>query len=506
MPKAAAIYARVSSEQQAIAGTIQSQVSALLERAKADEKKVPKSLQFIDEGFSGATLARPALERLRDTAYSGALDCIYIHSPDRLSRKYAYQILLVDEFRKAGVEVIFLNRHTRETPEDELLLQIQGILSEYERAKILERSRRGRLHAARKGAVSVLGAAPYGYRYLPKKFSIEREARYEVIPEEAEVVKKIYQWYCNDRITLSAIGRRLAAEGISTKTGKKWWDSKTVLGILKNPAYTGRAAFGKTRTGPRRPPSKRPTRRNNEFSRHEFSIYNRPRSEWIEIEVPGLVAPDLFEIAQEQLAINRVRARERKEGARYLLQGQIACGLCDRAFYARPVWYRDAEVSYVYYRCPGNDAYRSGGVRTCENGQVRGDLIERLVWDTVISALESPRDLEEEFLALEQDHSPTEGCEHPHLQATFRLLFFQLEDLASRQENLETLDWQSKRSLIRTVIKEVTIGLSQIYVSFRLGELAMPQSFSQSRAELPLERLTISLPRPKFRAPRLPSL
>ena len=159
-PVQAALYARVSSAHQVEAHTVASQVVALRERITADGLAVPEALQFIDEGYSGATLVRPALERLRDLAAAGALDRLYVHSPDRLARKYAYQVLLVDEFQHAGVEVIFLNRDLGQSPEDDLLLQVQGMMAEYERAKIIERHRRGKLHAARAGTVNVLSGAP----------------------------------------------------------------------------------------------------------------------------------------------------------------------------------------------------------------------------------------------------------------------------------------------------------------------------------------------------------
>jgi site-specific DNA recombinase len=141
----AAFYARVSSEQQAAAHTIESQISALSERAQGDGTPVPPERQFVDDGISGATLVRPALDRLRDLAAVGAIDRLYVHSPDRLARNYAYQVLLLDEWRRANVELVFLNRSLGQSPEDDLLLQVQGIISEYERAKLMERSRRGTL-------------------------------------------------------------------------------------------------------------------------------------------------------------------------------------------------------------------------------------------------------------------------------------------------------------------------------------------------------------------------
>jgi site-specific DNA recombinase len=151
----AAIYARVSSEQQAEANTIASQVSALKERAETDGVSVSDAMTFLDDGYSGATLVRPALERLRDAMSAGLIERLYVHSPDRLARKYAYQVFLVEEFMRLGVEVVFLNRELGQSPEDDLLLQVQGIMAEYERAKIMERNRRGKLHAARLMATAI---------------------------------------------------------------------------------------------------------------------------------------------------------------------------------------------------------------------------------------------------------------------------------------------------------------------------------------------------------------
>src|SRR5579871_3059884 len=152
----AALYARVSSEQQAAAGTIQSQIDAIMHRAGEDGVEIEPESRFIDEGHSGATLLRPALERLRDAAAAGAIDRLYVLCPDRLSRQYAHQMVLVDELSRCRVEVRFVNQPLGQTPEDHLLLQVQGMMAEYERAKIMERSRRGKLHAARQGKINVL--------------------------------------------------------------------------------------------------------------------------------------------------------------------------------------------------------------------------------------------------------------------------------------------------------------------------------------------------------------
>ena len=246
----AALYARVSSEQQATAHTIESQLAALSERAQADGAPVPPERQFVDDGYSGATLVRPAMDRLRDLVAVGGVDRIYVHSPDRLARNYAYQVLLIDEWRRAGVEIVFLNRSLGQSPEDDLLLQVQGIVSEYERAKIMERSRRGKKHAAQLGSLNVMSNAPYGYRYITVHDG-KGQARFEPIPEQADVVRDIFTWVGRERCTLGEVCRRLQGAGKLTATGKRIWSRQAVWHILQNPVYQGTAAYGKTRMMPR---------------------------------------------------------------------------------------------------------------------------------------------------------------------------------------------------------------------------------------------------------------
>src|SRR5215467_9789803 len=183
--KTAAIYARVSSDKQKEEKTIASQTAALKEFARKEGYDVPREWIFEDEGFSGASLVRPGLERLRDLAAEGQLHVVLVYAPDRLSRKYAYQVLLIEEFARNGVETVFVKVPKSDTPEDKLLLQFQGMIAEYERAQILERSRRGKRHRAQQGQISVLSGAPYGYRYMRK--SEETAAYYEIIEAEADV-------------------------------------------------------------------------------------------------------------------------------------------------------------------------------------------------------------------------------------------------------------------------------------------------------------------------------
>jgi site-specific DNA recombinase len=245
------LYARVSTDRQAEAQSVDSPVAALQERIARDASGTTRILEFIDEGYSGTTLVRPALERLRDLAAMGGIELLYVHSPDRLARKYAHQALLLDEFSRAGIRVVFLNRESQQTPEDELLVQVQGVIAEDERAKIIERTRRGRRHAAQQGEVSALVHAPYGYRYVGKAQGAA-PPYYEVVLDEARVVRQIFDWVGRERLSIGTVARRLEAQGIPTRTGKRSWNRGTIrqimqiMQIMQNPTYKGEAAYGRT--------------------------------------------------------------------------------------------------------------------------------------------------------------------------------------------------------------------------------------------------------------------
>lgn len=247
-----ALYARVSGDRQVEDDTIASQLDLLERRILVDGLSVPTELRFLDDGYTGETLLRPGLERLRDVAAAGGIDRVYIECPDRLARDYAYQMVLVDELRRHGVEVIFLNGDLDESPQGRLLLQVQGIIAEYERTKIRERCRRGRLFAARSGRISILSGAPYGYRYVTKQEG-GGEARYRIVPGEAQVVREIFTWVGIEGCSLGHVCRRLRERGIVTRGGKTRWDRSTVLDMLRNPAYMGEAHFNKVHCVPARP-------------------------------------------------------------------------------------------------------------------------------------------------------------------------------------------------------------------------------------------------------------
>jgi site-specific DNA recombinase len=276
-----AIYATVSSEHHAKEHTIASQIEPIKQRVLSDELDCDPELCVVDDEYIGSTLIRPALERLLDQAAAGVVDRLYVLSPDRLSREYAYQGVLVEVLTRCGVEVFFLNKPISPHPEETLLLHVQGMIAEYERAKILERSRQGKLHAARRGSVNALAGAPYGYRYITK-YEGDGEARYQILAEEARVVRKIFERIGQERCSIGEVCRRRRQEGIPTRTGKPARDRATIWLLLKNPDYKGTAAFGKTRSGPHKPKRLRPHRGCPEHPRRpascSFSTVVRPFS------------------------------------------------------------------------------------------------------------------------------------------------------------------------------------------------------------------------------------
>ena len=230
-----------------------------------------------------------------------------MHAPDRLARRYAYQVLLIEEFCRAGVEIVSLNRPIGGSAEDDLLLQIQGVIAEYERARILERSRRGRRHAARSGAVSAMCGAPFGYRYVDRH-ACGGAAQFEVIEHEAQMVRQVFTWIGIERISLREACRRLQGMDRVTRTGLECWDATTLNGMLRNPAYRGAAMFGRTRSIPPAGVRLRLIRGRTQPPRDGHGSHAAvPCDKWISIPVPAILDPDIFETVQGQLDENRKR-------------------------------------------------------------------------------------------------------------------------------------------------------------------------------------------------------
>ena len=383
----AAIYARVSSARQKEQETIGSQMAALRAHVEQLGVDVPEQWVFCDDGHSGATLVRPALEKLRDLVAQVPVDVVLVYSPDRLARKYAYQALLIEEFAKAGTSVVFVKGPSSDSPEDALLVQFQGMIAEYERAQIIERTRRGKTHRARQGAVNVLSGAPFGYRYVRK--NEHADAHYEVVAHEAAVVAELFRRYVEDGVAIADLARWLTATAVPTRTGKSRWDRSVIWGMLRNPAFAGQACFGKTMRTAERPGLNRTARLAGRSTPRSHSVTDRPREDWLEIAVPALVTEDTWQRAQQRLADNK-RYAARNSKVPSLLQGLAACSSCGYAYY-RGHTTTTAGNKIYYYRCLGSDNYRYEHGRVCDNKPVRTDYLDQLVWDHITGLLTDPK-------------------------------------------------------------------------------------------------------------------
>jgi site-specific DNA recombinase len=435
--KTAAIYARVSSDKQREENTIASQTAALVVFAREQQFEVPQEWVFEDEGYSGASLIRPGLERVRDLAAEGLIQAILVYAPDRLSRRYAHQVLLIEEFARAGVETLFVQAPRGSTPEDELLVQFQGMIAEYERAQILERSRRGKRHRARQGEVSVLSGAPFGYRFIRK--TDQAAAYYQVDEEQARIVRRIFELYSVEGLSIGAIARVLNEQAVPTCKRRSRWERSTVWGMLRNPAYKGQACFGKTGLAPRQRIT-RPIRLRGGIASRNSASHERPRDDWIAIAVPQIVSEETFALAQERLETNKTHA-PRRTVTPSVVQGLVSCAKCGYALYRTST--RSSARTIYYYRCLGSDGWRRLSGPVCNNRPVRQDLLDEVVWTEIVRLLQDPQLIQNELdrrLAAAREADPSKRREEALRRDLVRIRKSIDRLLTAYQEGLLSLD------------------------------------------------------------------
>jgi site-specific DNA recombinase len=373
-----AVYARVSTTRQAQAQTIEQQLDRL--RAAAAERGWELDGQHVyrDDGYSGARLGRPGLDRLRDHAALAELDVVLVTAPDRLARNYVHQVLLVDELAGHGCRVEFLDRPMSDDPHDQLLLQIRGAVAEYERTLITERMRRGRQARLRAGTLLPWTRPPFGYRLDPDRPRDAAAVRTD--PAEAVLVAQLFDWYLEPQATLYQLTARLAGLGVATPTGKPRWTVASVRGILRNPAYAGRALTNRTQPAPasRRRSALLPAGRGD-------SQAPRPEQDRIEVPVPQVVSAETFAQVQAKLDTNRQGAA-RNTRHEYLLRALVSCGACRLACTGRQL-----HPGYRYYLCRGRtDPLRAAEGRRCTARYIPAGQLDDLVWADLCALLTDP--------------------------------------------------------------------------------------------------------------------
>jgi site-specific DNA recombinase len=382
-----ALYARVSTQHQAHAQTIEQQLERLRLDAKEKNYELEEAHIFCDDGHSGSSLSRPALERLRAAVSRRIFDQILITAPDRLARNYLDQMLLVEEFEKAGCHIVFLERSMSSDPHDQLLLQIRGAVAEYERNLITARRRRGRQAKLKAGVLLPWTYAPYGYQLDPDRPRDPQGVRVDKVA--AAVVIEIFNRYTSENYSLVGLARYLTEAGIPTATGLARWNATSLRGILVNPTYLGtvyaarkRGRVATTFRSPLQPTEKTP-----------YSVSPRPPEEWLEVcQVPALISQAQYEQAQAKLAQNRQFATRNNVSHAYLLRTLVSCGECGGACKGRPSGTGDL----CYYVCRNKgDAIAVATDIKCISRMIPAKELDELVWGDLCEVLSQPQILRE---------------------------------------------------------------------------------------------------------------
>jgi site-specific DNA recombinase len=373
-----AIYARVSSQGQEQRGTIGSQVEVLRARMAAEGHKIVA--EFLDDGYSGARLDRPGLDALRDAAQAGVIEAVWCLTPDRLARSYAYQMLVLDELDRLGCQVRFTDAPAiDDDPQARLLTQMQGVIAEYERAKIAERYRRGKLFKVRAGE-AIFWKVPYGYRRVPR--TAESPARLEIHEPEAAIVRGIFDEYTAGGRSMRAITRRLYEQGVPTPTGRAVWASSTLGGMLRNRTYMGTAEWFRHETVAPPAPGKSHGRQTR-----------RPEEDWVRVPVPAIVTEEVFDAAQRVKTDNSMFSPRRTTPGTWLLRGLVVCGACNVKAHAQPMrsTAENGTRKNRYYSCYHHDALRAGGVeKRCTERRIRADELDAFVFAQIRDILLRP--------------------------------------------------------------------------------------------------------------------
>jgi site-specific DNA recombinase len=404
--KIAALYARVSSAKQQLNENIASQVAAIEEYARQNDYQISPQHVYKDDGFSGARLDRPALDRLRDAVAQGEVEAVLILSPDRLARQFAYQYIVVEEFERAGCAIVFTSHNFGSSPADRMLREMTGVFAEYERAMITERGRRGRLYHARQGQIW-MKEGPYGYTYVPR--TGDCPGRLIINEAEAEVVRMIFRLLVDEQLSAYQINERLYQSGIRTRHGKERWGSGTIINLMRNPVYTGVFYYNKKQYVPakrRNMPGDGPPRK------HNSSRVIRPQEEWIPIKVPAIIDQETWDLAREQLQRNKERAPRNNKKFDYLLKGLLICGCCQLRMHGHA---GIPATRIRRYLCSHKESHHAGS--KCPNRTVQAEMIEELVWQAVSELLRNPQVLIDQYnQRQESDYGTPEQQEQQRLK------------------------------------------------------------------------------------------
>ena len=376
-----AIYARVSTQRQAQAQTIEQQVERLQAYVQQQGWALGEDHIFRDDGYSGAELNRPGLDQLRDQAGAGELDRVILTAPDRLARNYVHQMVLLEELEGQGCQVEFLDRPMSQDPHDQLLLQIRGAVAEYERTLIAERMRRGRQARYRAGVLLPWTKAPYGYQVHPDR--PRDPSGVQMNPADSVVVREMFSFYLQEDTSLYGLVTHLHEMGISSPQGGVYWNVASVRGVLTNPVYTGVVYAGRIRTG-------KPRQRYSAMQPMGKQGYSRaavPPEDWIPVaNIPAIIGQEVFDQVKEKLSHNQQFSRRNNTTHPYLLRALVSCGVCHLSCTGRQL-----NPGYQYYLCQGKGSrIYSHLEQRCPARYIPAGQLDELVWQDLCEVLTHP--------------------------------------------------------------------------------------------------------------------
>ena len=505
--KAVAAYVRVSTQRQAQSQSIEQQLERLRAHLRGQGEELTSEAIFRDDGYSGATLNRPGLDRLRDAVRAGEVEQVLVTDPDRLARNYVQLMVLLEELERAGCEVAFLDRPMSRDPQDQLLLQIRGAVAEYERTLIAERMRRGRQAKLRAGCLLPWTRPPYGYRLDPDR--PRDPAGVTVEAAEAAVVQELFAGYVEDHASLFGLAKHLQVLGIASPTGRPRWSPTTLRGLLTNPAYTGQVYAGRWRA--RAPRIRRSA--THPIGRPSDSPVPVPPAEWLPVAgIPALVSEERFAQAQAKLAQNRAFARRHNTAHAYLLRALVSCGVCRSSCLCRTI-----HPGYAYYVCRGKgDPLRSHRDEPCRARYAPAQQLDTLVWQDLCELLTHPehvaqtlarahgggwlpQELQARREQLRQGRRGLEG-QLERLTEAYLLAIIPLEEYQRRRQGLEqrlqALDTQASQLMAQVDRRAELAGWAASAADFcqRVRAGLAGADFAQKRqlVELLIDRVLVT--------------
>ncbi len=380
--KLIATYARVSTSNQEEQQTIKTQLLSLKEYSEKNEYTIVE--EYIDNGWSGDMLARPSLDQLRQDAKQKKWEAVLIYDPDRLARRYSYQELVMDELKEAGIEVIFITIDAPKNSEDKILHGVRGLFAEYERAKISERFRLGKIRKVKEGHLLV-SEALYGYVYIPKKDNVH--GYYEINEVEAEVVRKIFDLVGIEKMSLKCVVKKLQELNIKPRKSKRGvWNTSTLSTMLRNKGYIGKAKWGSSyAVVPENPQKIEKYKKMKKTSRKI-----RSEDTWFTIPITSIIQEDLFEKVQNQLKENFSLCQRNKKN-QYLVTGRIFC-TCGR----KRTGEGPKKGKHLYYRCTDR-VLTYPFPATCKEKGMNARIVDQAVWDNISEMMSSPKLLEKQL-------------------------------------------------------------------------------------------------------------